>query len=41
MEELFSDCVNGVIDLLYDHIERVKKAKHRKARVSSDHDQID
>ena len=35
MEELFSDYVNRVIELLDDQIERVKVAKQRKARVSS------
>ena len=40
MEELFGDCVNGVIELLDDQIERVKKAKQRRARVSPDHQPI-
>ena len=36
---LFSDCVDGVIELLEDQIKKIKKAKQRRARVSFDQDQ--
>lgn len=40
MEGFFGDCVDGVIELLDDQIEQIKKIKHRAARVSRDNDRI-
>ena len=40
MKELFSFCVDGVIELIEDQIDKVRKDKHRRVKVKCDYNDL-